>query len=123
MYNFVIDFPWERTVKHRHFIFCSKIPAFIASGMSKDIFFRLFDDVISISDRAALDFLMVANWKPCGRKWSWPNIRCYLEIFLKGRRKSTENLSPDSRCLFCRLFYYTLCMSGFTDSNDKTIRE
>jgi hypothetical protein len=32
------------------------------------------------------------NWKGCGRKWSWPNLRCYPDIFLEGLRKSTKKL-------------------------------
>jgi hypothetical protein len=37
------------------------------------------------------------NWKGCGRKRSWPNKRHYPGIFLEGLRKSTKNLSWDSR--------------------------
>jgi hypothetical protein len=36
------------------------------------------------------------NWKWFGRKWSLPNLRYYLDIGLKGLRKTTENFSLDS---------------------------
>jgi hypothetical protein len=36
------------------------------------------------------------NWKGCGRKRSWPNLRYYPGICL-GLRKTTKNLSQDSR--------------------------
>jgi hypothetical protein len=32
------------------------------------------------------------NWKRCGRKWSWPNLRYYPDICLEGLRKTTRNL-------------------------------
>jgi hypothetical protein len=37
------------------------------------------------------------NWKGCGRKRSWPNLRYYPGICLEGLRKTTKNLSQDSR--------------------------
>jgi hypothetical protein len=39
------------------------------------------------------------NWKGCGRKWSWPNLRYYLGIFLEGLRNTTKVLSQDNRSL------------------------
>jgi hypothetical protein len=39
----------------------------------------------------------VMNWKECGRKRSWPNLRYYPNICLEDLRKSTKNLSQDSR--------------------------
>jgi hypothetical protein len=33
------------------------------------------------------------NWKGCGRKRSWPNLRYYPDICLEGLRKKTKNLS------------------------------
>jgi hypothetical protein len=38
------------------------------------------------------------NWKGCGRKRSWPNLRYYLGICL-GLRKTTKNLSQNSQAL------------------------
>jgi hypothetical protein len=32
------------------------------------------------------------NWKGCGRKQSWPNLRYYPNIFLEGLGKPTKNL-------------------------------
>jgi hypothetical protein len=37
------------------------------------------------------------NRKGCGRKRPWPNLRYYNGIFLEGLRKTTKNLSRDSR--------------------------
>jgi hypothetical protein len=37
------------------------------------------------------------NWKGCGRKRSWPNLRYYPGICLEGLRKTTKNLSQDNR--------------------------
>jgi hypothetical protein len=31
------------------------------------------------------------NWKGCGKKWSWPNLRHYPAICLEGLRKTTKN--------------------------------
>jgi hypothetical protein len=42
--------------------------------------------------------LMIMNWKGYGRKQSWPNLRYYPQISLKGQRKTTNSLgiaSPD----------------------------
>jgi hypothetical protein len=37
------------------------------------------------------------NWKGCGRKRSWPNLRYYLTICLDGLRKTTKYLSQDGQ--------------------------
>jgi hypothetical protein len=37
------------------------------------------------------------NWKGCGRKRSWPNLRYYPGTRLEGVRKTTKSLSQDSR--------------------------
>jgi hypothetical protein len=37
------------------------------------------------------------NWKGCGRKWSWPNLRYYPGICLEGLGETTRNLSQDNR--------------------------
>jgi hypothetical protein len=37
------------------------------------------------------------NWKGCGSKLSWPDLRLYPGICLEGPRKTTKNLSHDSR--------------------------
>jgi hypothetical protein len=37
------------------------------------------------------------NWKRCGIKRSWPNLRRYPGICVEGLRKTTTNLSQDSR--------------------------
>jgi hypothetical protein len=37
------------------------------------------------------------NWKRRGRKRSWPNLRYCHGIYLEGLRKTTKNLSWDSR--------------------------
>jgi hypothetical protein len=37
------------------------------------------------------------NWKGCGRKRSWPNLRYYPGICLEGLTKTTKNLSQHSR--------------------------
>jgi hypothetical protein len=29
------------------------------------------------------------NWKSCGSKWSWPNLRHCPDKFLEGRRETT----------------------------------
>jgi hypothetical protein len=39
------------------------------------------------------------NWKGCGRKRSWPNLRYYPGICLEGLRENTENLSDNRRSL------------------------
>jgi hypothetical protein len=39
------------------------------------------------------------NWKGCGRKRSWPNLRYYSGICQERLRKTTKNLSQDSRSL------------------------
>jgi hypothetical protein len=36
------------------------------------------------------------NWKRCGRKRSWPNLRYYLCICLERLSKTSKNLSQDS---------------------------
>jgi hypothetical protein len=36
------------------------------------------------------------NWKGCGRKWLWSNVRHCPEICVVGLRTTTENLSHDS---------------------------
>jgi hypothetical protein len=38
------------------------------------------------------------NWNGCRRKWPWPNLRRYLEIFSEGRRRITKDISQDSWC-------------------------
>jgi hypothetical protein len=37
------------------------------------------------------------NWKGCGSKRSWPNSQYYAGICLEGLRKTSKNLSQDSR--------------------------
>jgi hypothetical protein len=39
------------------------------------------------------------NQKGCGRKWSWPNLRCtyYSGTCLVGLRKTTKNFNQDNR--------------------------
>jgi hypothetical protein len=32
------------------------------------------------------------NWRGCGRKLSWPNLRYYPDIFLEVLRKATKIL-------------------------------
>jgi hypothetical protein len=34
----------------------------------------------------------MVNWKRCGRKRSWPNLRYYPSICLEGLRETTKNL-------------------------------
>jgi hypothetical protein len=36
------------------------------------------------------------NWKGCGRKWSWPNVRCCTGICLEGLKKKTKTLNQNS---------------------------
>jgi hypothetical protein len=36
------------------------------------------------------------NWKGCGRKHSWPDLRHYSGIFPDGRRKITKDISQES---------------------------
>jgi hypothetical protein len=43
-------------------------------------------------------WLSVTNWKECGRKWSWPNMRYYPGFCLDGPRKILKTLSQDSGC-------------------------
>jgi hypothetical protein len=31
------------------------------------------------------------NWKGCGRKWLWPNLRYYPGIFLEALRKTIKS--------------------------------
>jgi hypothetical protein len=35
----------------------------------------------------------MTNWKECGWKWSWPNLRYYPGISLEAVRKITRNFS------------------------------
>jgi hypothetical protein len=37
------------------------------------------------------------NSKGCGRKRSWPNLRCYFDIFFWGTEKNHETLNQDVR--------------------------
>jgi hypothetical protein len=37
------------------------------------------------------------NWKGCGRKGLWPNGRYYPSTCMNGLRKTTKNISQDSR--------------------------
>jgi hypothetical protein len=39
------------------------------------------------------------NWKGCGRKQLWPNLRYYPGICLEGLRKIMENLNQDSQSM------------------------
>jgi hypothetical protein len=39
----------------------------------------------------------IMNWKGCGRKQSWPNLRYYPSICLEGLRKTTKYLRQGSR--------------------------
>jgi hypothetical protein len=39
----------------------------------------------------------MTNWKGFGRKQLWRNLRYYPKIQLEGLRKTTKNLSQDSR--------------------------
>jgi hypothetical protein len=39
------------------------------------------------------------NWKGHGRKRLWPNLKFYSGTCLEDLRKTTENLSQDSRSL------------------------
>jgi hypothetical protein len=39
------------------------------------------------------------NWKGYGKKHSWPNLRHYPDIFLKGLRKTTKSLCQDCQSL------------------------
>jgi hypothetical protein len=32
----------------------------------------------------------IINWKGYGRKWQWPNLRYYPDIFLEGLRKTMK---------------------------------
>jgi hypothetical protein len=37
------------------------------------------------------------NWKECGRKQSWHNLRYYAVIPLEGLRGTVKNISQDSQ--------------------------
>jgi hypothetical protein len=37
------------------------------------------------------------NWKGCGSKLTWPDLRYYLDVFLEGLGKTTKVLSQDIR--------------------------
>jgi hypothetical protein len=39
------------------------------------------------------------NWKGCGRKWLWSNLRFYPGICPEGLRKTTEKFDQDSQSL------------------------
>jgi hypothetical protein len=39
------------------------------------------------------------NWKGCGMKWPWSNLKYYPGICLEGLRKTAKNLSLDSLSL------------------------
>jgi hypothetical protein len=39
----------------------------------------------------------MTNWEECGRRRSWPNLRYYPVICLKGLRKTTKILTQDNR--------------------------
>jgi hypothetical protein len=39
----------------------------------------------------------VMDWKGCGKKRSWSDFRYYPGIYLDGLRKTTKDLSQDSR--------------------------
>jgi hypothetical protein len=30
------------------------------------------------------------NWRGCGKKWSWPNLRYHPDTYLEGLRKITK---------------------------------
>jgi hypothetical protein len=40
----------------------------------------------------------MVNWKGCGRKHSWPNLRYYPKICQEGLRENMKNFSQDSQC-------------------------
>jgi hypothetical protein len=41
------------------------------------------------------------NYKCCGRKRSWPNLRYYPDICLAGLKNTAKNLSQDSLSWGC----------------------
>ena len=48
----------------------------------------------------SIDGMSSQNWKGCGRKWSWPDLRLTLH-FPGGTEEYDDNLSPNSRSLGC----------------------
>jgi hypothetical protein len=53
----------------------------------------LFNETVSSAECIALgdwEDECITNWKGYGRKWSWPNLRYYLRIFLEGLRKTIK---------------------------------
>jgi hypothetical protein len=46
--------------------------------------------MLSLLSDVNYDYLCVTNWKGRGRKRSWPDLRYYPDIWLKGLRKSGE---------------------------------
>lgn len=38
----------------------------------------LFNDFVAFNER------MIVNWRGCGRKWLWPDLRYYPGIFPEG---------------------------------------
>jgi hypothetical protein len=59
------------------------------------LLFCVFNDTHMIWRGWQRDWLTV-NWKECGRRLSWPNLRYCPCIYLEGLRKTTQNLSQGS---------------------------
>jgi hypothetical protein len=61
------------------------------AGITRLFIYCLFNDTVS----RIVGWLL--NWKLCGRKRSWPNLRYCPGMFPKGLRKTTRNLSAGVR--------------------------
>jgi hypothetical protein len=57
--------------------------------------YSLFNDADSKWHYTALNAWSIINLKKRGRKQPWPNAMCNLGIFIKGFRKTTENVTQD----------------------------
>jgi hypothetical protein len=61
------------------------------------LFIAYLSTLFSNLDHTAPNEKAIMNWKICGKKRSWPNLRYYPGIRLKGLSKAMSNISHNSR--------------------------
>jgi hypothetical protein len=57
----------------------------------------LFNDPVSNSDCKTSNGTTIMNWKGCGKKRLWPNLKCYSSTCQEWLRKTMKSLSQDNR--------------------------